>query len=67
MYENLLPIGSVVLLKGANKRLMITGRIQVKAGDNKVYDLLGRPVTTYPDMPSRRGIYILNGQKFVVR
>ncbi len=36
-------------------------------GDNKVYDLQGRPVTTYPDMPSRRGIYILNGQKFVVR
>ena len=36
-------------------------------GDNRVYDMLGRPVTTYPDMPSRRGIYILNGQKFVVR
>lgn len=41
MYENLLPIGSVVLLKGANKRLMITGRIQVKAGDSKVYDYSG--------------------------
>lgn len=38
MYENLLPLGSVVLLKGANKRLMITGRIQARAGEKKVYD-----------------------------
>ena len=38
MYERLLPIGSVVLLKGANKRVMITGRIQARAGERKVYD-----------------------------
>lgn len=38
MYENLLPIGSVVLLKEANKRLMIIGRIQAKEGDKTVYD-----------------------------
>lgn len=38
MYENLLPIGSVVLLKEANKRLMIIGRIQTKEGDQTVYD-----------------------------
>ena len=38
MYENLLPIGSVVLLKEANKRLMIIGRIQAKEGDQTVYD-----------------------------
>ncbi len=38
MYENLLPIGSVVLLKGGNKRVMICGRIQARAGEKKVYD-----------------------------
>lgn len=41
MYENLLPLGSVVLLEGGNKRLMITGRIQAKLGDKKVYDYSG--------------------------
>ena len=38
MYENLLPIGSVVLLKDGNKRVMITGRIQAHVGEKKVYD-----------------------------
>lgn len=38
MYKNLLPIGSVVLLKGGEKRLMICGRIQTRAGSDKVYD-----------------------------
>lgn len=38
MYENLLPIGSVVLLKGGNKRIMICGRIQAKDGENVIYD-----------------------------
>lgn len=38
MYKNLLPIGSVVLLKGGEKRIMICGRIQSRTGDNKIYD-----------------------------
>lgn len=38
MYKNMLPIGSVVLLKGGNKRVMITGRILTKAGEEKIYD-----------------------------
>ena len=38
MYKDLLPIGSVVLLKGGNKRIMICGRIQAKAGDDTIYD-----------------------------
>jgi len=38
MYKDLLPIGSVVLLKGGNKRIMICGRIQVKTGANIIYD-----------------------------
>lgn len=38
MYKDMLPIGSVVLLKGGEKRIMICGRIQAKKGDSKVYD-----------------------------
>lgn len=38
MYKDMLPIGSVVLLKGGDKRLMICGRIQAKAGENVIYD-----------------------------
>lgn len=33
-----LPIGSVVLLKGGNKRIMICGRIQAQAGTDIIYD-----------------------------
>lgn len=38
MYKNLLPVGSVVLLKGGDKRIMICGRIQTRNGDDKIYD-----------------------------
>lgn len=38
MYKNLLPIGSIVLLKGGEKRIMICGRIQSKDGENTIYD-----------------------------
>lgn len=38
MYNNLLPIGSVVLLKGGNKRIMICGRVIARMGENAVYD-----------------------------
>jgi len=38
MYKDLLPIGSVVLLKGGEKRIMICGRIQSKEGENNIYD-----------------------------
>ncbi len=38
MYKDLLPIGSVVLLKGGEKRIMICGRIQAKADTNEIYD-----------------------------
>lgn len=40
MLENYLPIGSVVLLKGANKRLMITGYCMAD-NNNKRYDYCG--------------------------
>ena len=38
MSRELLPIGSVVLLEGGEKRVMICGRIQTKTGDNQIYD-----------------------------
>ncbi|MGF7050469.1 hypothetical protein J2T13_005018 [Paenibacillus sp. DS2015] len=40
-YKGLLPLGSVVLLKGAYKKLMVYGRKQVHIDSNKVYDYLG--------------------------
>ncbi len=37
--EEALPIGTVVLLKGGSKKIMITGHLQVKVDDKKiVYD-----------------------------
>ena len=38
MYKDLLPIGSIVLLNGGDKRVMICGRIQAKEGDDTIYD-----------------------------
>ena len=38
--KNLLPIGSVVLLEGGEKRLMIIGMIQINPDDGKQYDYL---------------------------
>lgn len=46
MYD-FLPIGSVVLLKNANKRLMIFGRLQREmGGEQKTWDYIG---CTYPE------------------
>ena len=38
MYTDLLPLGSVVLLKDGNKRVMICSRVQSRAGEDKLYD-----------------------------
>lgn len=40
MENNYLPIGTVVLLKGAEKRIMITGFCQINA-DGREYDYCG--------------------------
>ncbi|HEX2947936.1 MAG TPA: DUF4176 domain-containing protein [Clostridia bacterium] len=36
--KEFLPIGSVVLLKGGKKRVMICGRVQENVQDGKLYD-----------------------------
>lgn len=38
--DKLLPIGSVVLLKGGKKRVMIYGRKQIRDGEDKVWDYI---------------------------
>lgn len=44
--KNLLPVGSVVLLKDATKKLMIMGVLQVNPKENRMYDYIGVP---YPE------------------
>ena len=46
MKKDYLPLGSVVLLKGGNKRLMICGRIQSRTGSDEVFDYCG---CVYPE------------------
>lgn len=46
MKNSLLPIGSVVLLKGGQKRLMICGRVQTDVATNITYDY---SACYYPD------------------
>lgn len=41
MYKDLLPIGSIVLLKDAKRKLMINGRIVTKSGEDEIYDYTG--------------------------
>jgi len=41
MYENLLPIGSVVLLEGGTKRVVVMGRIVTPGETTKIYDYVG--------------------------
>lgn len=41
MYRDLLPIGTVVLLKGGEKRLMICGRVSCRGDENRIYDYVG--------------------------
>lgn len=44
--KDLLPVGSVVLLKDATKKLVIIGILQVNSEQNRIYDYLGVP---YPE------------------
>lgn len=44
--SKLLPIGSVVLLREANKRIMIYGRLQKNISNGKLYDYVA---CSYPE------------------
>lgn len=55
-----LPIGSVVLLKGGNKRVMIVGRIQIRMEDKKVYDY---SACLYPEgIIDPKQLYLFNNE-----
>lgn len=57
-FEKYLPIGSVVLLKGAQKRLMIYGRLQKAEETGEVRDYIG---CLYPEGNiSTRETYMFN-------
>lgn len=58
MKRDLLPIGSVVLLKEGEKRLMICGRIQVQGGSDEIYDY---SACLYPEgITSSDSMYFFN-------
>ena len=58
MYKDLLPIGSVVLLKGAKTKLMITGRILASDNNDRIYDYSG---CLYPfGVTDNEGFYFFN-------
>lgn len=43
MVNQLLPVGSVITLKGASKKLLIVGITVERAEDRKVYDYIAVP------------------------
>ncbi len=58
--KKLLPIGSVVLLEGANKRLMICGRLQTDVATGITYDYSG---CFYPEgMINSKEMYMFNNE-----
>lgn len=58
--KKFLPLGSVVLLKGAKKRLMIAGRMQRQEGNERVYDYCGY---LFPEgMLSPKEMYLFNNE-----
>lgn len=46
MNNQLLPVGSVITLKGATKKLLIVGITMQREDDDKIYDYIGVP---YPE------------------
>lgn len=43
MYKDLMPIGSIVRLKGGERRVMICGRILCREGEDRIYDYTACP------------------------
>jgi hypothetical protein len=61
MWKGVLPIGSIVLLKGGERRLMIIGNcISREDDDSRVYDYAG---TLYPDgFEDPDSLYMFNAE-----
>ena len=58
--KSLLPIGSVVLLNGGEKRLMICGRVQTNVATGKTYDY---SACFYPDgIISSKELFMFNNE-----
>lgn len=58
MYKDLLPIGSVVVLKGGEKRLMVCGRVVCREDEDRIYDYVG---CLYPEgIVDASGMYFFN-------
>lgn len=61
--KDFLPIGSVVLLKNAEKKLMICGRVQIQESDEQMFDY---SACLYPEgMLSPDRIYLFNQEDIV--
>ncbi len=43
MYKDLMPIGSIVRLKGGERRVMICGRVLCRSGEERIYDYTACP------------------------
>ena len=60
MSGSLLPIGSVVLLDGANKRLMVCGRVQTDVNTGITYDY---SACLYPEgIVDSNSLYMFNNE-----
>ncbi len=58
--NNLLPLGSVVLLKGGKKRVMICGRMQTRVQDNMMFDY---SACLYPEgIIDPKKLYLFNNE-----
>ena len=58
--KSFLPIGSVVLLHGGTKRVMICGRVQVQVDDKKLFDYVA---CLYPEgYIDAQSMYLFNNE-----
>ncbi len=46
MYKNMLPIGSIIRTEGAERKLMVIGRVVTTEENDMIYDYVGVP---YPE------------------
>jgi len=64
--KKLLPLGSVVLLEGVKKRVMIYGRLQKKIGETEeIFDYIGCPYPEGNISPSESILFNENQIKMV--